>query len=75
MSKKGQKIKAGSLKGGKSQPSAKAKPGSGARFSALKSKLSKEKGVTNPGALAAAIGRAKFGNKGMAKLSVKGKKK
>lgn len=73
--KKGTKLKPGSLKGGKSQPSAKAKAGSGARFKALKSKLSQQKGVTDPSALAAAIGRAKFGSKGMSNMSAKGKKK
>lgn len=73
--KKGQKIMPGSLKGGKNEPASKAKLGSGGRFKALKNKLSKEKGVTNPGALAASIGRAKYGTKGFGKLSAKGKKK
>ena len=50
----------------------KAKLGSGTRFKALKSKLAK-KGATNPGALAAYIGRKKYGKKRFAKLSVKGK--
>ena len=72
--KKGQKIKPGSLKGGKSEPSAKAKAGSGKRFKALEKKLSKEKGVEDPGALAAAIGRAKFGSKKMSKMASKGRK-
>ena len=71
--KKGQKIIPGMLKGGKSQPSAKAKPGTGARFAALENKLA-GKGVKNPGALAAAIGRAKFGAKKMSKMAAKGKK-
>ncbi len=53
----------------------KAKLGSGARFASLKKKLSKEKGVKNPGAVAAAIGREKYGNKKMAALSKAGKKK
>lgn len=53
---------------------AKAKLGSGARFKALKNKLSKQKGVTDPGALAAEIGRKKYGNKKMAQLSAKGRK-
>ncbi len=52
-----------------------AKLGSGKRFAALKSKLSKEKGVTNPGALAASIGRKKFGATKMAKMAAKGRKK
>lgn len=46
-----------------------AKLGSGERFAALKSQLGKEKGVRNPAALAAAIGRKKYGNAKMAKLS------
>lgn len=75
MVKKGKKVKPGFLKGGKSEPSAKAKAGSGKRFKALKSKLSKEKGVYNPAGLAAALGRAKFGSKKMSKMSAKGRKK
>lgn len=55
----------------------KAKLGTGARFSQLKSQLS-AKGATNPGALAAFIGRKKYGAKGMSNLahyhSLKGKK-
>lgn len=54
---------------------AEAKLGSGARFAALKSKLGKEKGVRDPGALAAVIGRKKFGNAKMAKLSAGGRSK
>ncbi len=56
---------------------AKAKLGSGARFAALKEKLGKEKGVTDPGALAAAIGRKKLGKERFQKLAglaAKGKK-
>lgn len=54
-----------------------AKPalGSGARFAALKGKLASRPGVTNPGALAAFIGRKKYGKKKFAKLSAKGRKK
>lgn len=51
------------------------KPGGGGRFAALKSRLSHEKGVTNPGALAAAIGRKKYGAKKMAKFSAEGRKR
>ena len=58
---KGQKVKPGSRKGGKNEPAARAPAGKGTRFGALKNKLRKEKGVKNPGALAAAIGRSKFG--------------
>jgi hypothetical protein len=53
---------------------AKAKLGSGKRFAALKSKL-KRKGIRNPGALAASIGRKKYGKKRFAKLSAKGRKR
>lgn len=49
--------------------------GSGKRFSALKSKLASRPGVTNPGALAASIGRKKYGKKKFAKLSAKGRKR
>ena len=47
--------------------------GSGARFAALENKLGKRKGVTNPGALAAYIGRKKYGPKKFASLSAKGR--
>jgi len=49
------------------------KLGSGKRFQNLKSSLGK-KGATNPGALAAWIGRKKYGNKKFTKLSTGGKK-
>lgn len=48
--------------------------GSGARFKKLSSKLAKRPGVDNPGALAAYIGRQKFGAKKMARMSAKGRK-
>lgn len=51
----------------------KPKLGTGKRFNALKSKLAK-KGANNPGALAAYIGREKYGAKKMAKMAAKGKK-
>lgn len=51
----------------------KAKLGSGARFAALKSKLGHQKGIHNPAALAAAIGRKKYGNKKMSQLSAGGR--
>ncbi len=50
---------------------AKARLGSGARFAALENKLS-AKGVRNPGALAAFIGRKKLGKKKFNKLSAIG---
>ena len=50
----------------------KPKLGTGARFKALKGKLAK-KGAKSPGALAAWIGRKKYGAKKMAKMSAKGR--
>lgn len=52
----------------------KPKLGSGARFKALKNKLAK-KGASNPGALAAYIGRKKFGAKKMAKMAAAGRRR
>ena len=60
------------LKGGKSEPASKAKLGSGGRFKALEGKLEKQ-GAKNPAAMAAAIGRAKYGSKKMGKMAAKGK--
>jgi len=48
--------------------------GSGERFSQLKKKLGSQ-GARNPGALAAYIGRKKYGAKKMAKMSAAGRKK
>jgi hypothetical protein len=58
----------------KAMAARKPKLGSGARFKKLKGKLSK-RGASNPGALAAYIGRKKYGKKKFAKLSAKGRKK
>lgn len=52
----------------------KPKLGTGARFKALTKKLGSKKGVTNPGALAAYIGRKKFGKKKFAKLGAAGRR-
>jgi hypothetical protein len=52
----------------------KPKLGSGKRFASLTRKLSK-KGASNPGALAAYIGRKKYGAKKMASLAAKGRKR
>lgn len=52
----------------------KPKLGTGTRFKSLVSTLSK-KGYKNPSALAAFIGRKKFGNKRFQKLSLAGRKK
>ena len=51
----------------------KAKLGTGARFKALTKKLSK-KGVKDPAALAAYIGRKSLGKKRFQRLAAKGKK-
>lgn len=48
--------------------------GGGGRFQKLKGKLAK-KGAKNPGALAAYIGRKKYGKTKFQKLSAKGRKK
>lgn len=52
---------------------AKAKLGTGARFHKLEGELA-AKGATNPGALAAYIGRKKYGNAKFSKLSEHGRK-
>ena len=49
------------------------KKGGGGRFQKLKGELAHKKGIKNPGAVAAAIGRKKYGKKGMAKMSAKGR--
>ncbi len=54
------------------KPNAKAPLGQGGRFAALKKKLG-AKGATNPGALAAYIGRKKYGKSKFQKLGAKGK--
>jgi len=43
-------------------------------FDKLKGELAKEKGVTNPGALAASIGRKKYGKKKFQKAAASGHK-
>jgi hypothetical protein len=53
---------------------AKAKLGSGARFRSLKGKLAR-KGARSPGALAAWIGRRKYGSKRMSKMSAAGRRR
>jgi hypothetical protein len=52
----------------------KAKLGSGKRFSTLKRSLAR-KGVRNPGALAAHIGRKKYGAKKMGQMSATGRRR
>jgi hypothetical protein len=69
---RGKKVRAGSRRGGKSEPASRAPAGRGGRFKALKRKLSRQKGVKNPGALAAAIGRSKFGKGRFQRMAAKG---
>jgi hypothetical protein len=52
----------------------KPKLGSGKRFSSLKRSL-KRKGAKNPGALAAYLGRKKYGGRKMSKLAAKGRRR
>jgi hypothetical protein len=49
------------------------KAGTGKRFAALKAAVAARHDVMDPGAVAAAIGRKKYGAAGMAKLSAKGR--
>lgn len=58
-----------------SLPHHKAALGTGARFAALKHKLAGRKGVTDPGALAAYIGRRKYGVKKFQALAARGRKR
>lgn len=48
------------------------KPGGGGRFQKLEGELAKKPGITNPGALAASIGRKKYGEAKFQKMSVAG---
>ena len=52
-----------------------AKLGTGARHRALTKSLAGRKGVRNPKALAAAIGRRKYGKARMAKMSATGRRR
>lgn len=70
---KGQKVQPSSRKGGRSEPAARAPSGKGTRFKAMVRKLKKKKGVKNPNALAAAIGRSKFGKGKMQQMAAKGR--
>lgn len=54
------------------KPNANAPLGEGGRFAALKQKLAGK--VDNPGAVAASIGRKKYGKAGFQKLAAKGRK-
>ena len=54
---------------------AKPKLGSGKRFKALEDKLETEPGIKNPAAVAASIGRKRYGAARMQKLARAGRKK
>lgn len=54
-------------------PTKKPPLGSGQRFDQLKNKLAARKGIKNPGALAASIGRKKYGKAKFQKLAAGGK--
>ncbi len=58
-------------KSGKKKPNPHAPVGAGGRFAALSQNLAGKKGVTDPKALAAAIGRRKYGNSKFAAMSKK----
>lgn len=63
------------FKGSKKSEKASKKDEGHIGFSKLKGKLSHKSGVNDPGALAASIGRKKYGAAGMAKKSAAGRKK
>ena len=50
------------------------KLGGGGRFQKLESKIAQNPKVTNPAAVAASVGRKKWGNKVMSQLAARGKK-
>jgi hypothetical protein len=56
------------------KPDASAPPGAGGRFAAMQKKLASKPGIRNPAAVAAAIGRKKYGAKKMASWAAKGRK-
>lgn len=59
----------------KKGPISRAKLGTGARFEALKEKIAAKGDVRNPGAVAAAIGRKKYGKAKFQKLAAAGRKR
>lgn len=65
--RRGKKVK------GMAKPNSKAPLGAGGRFAAVEASARKS-GASNPAAVAAAIGRAKYGNKKMASMAAKGRK-
>lgn len=62
------------MTGKKPKPNPKAKLGSGGRFAAVEA-AAKKSGAKNPAAVAAAVGRKKYGAEKMAKMAAKGRKK
>lgn len=58
-----------------SKPRKSMRLGGGGRFAALKSKIAAHGGVRNPGAVAAAIGRAKYGKSRFQKLAAAGRRR
>lgn len=54
---------------------AKMRLGGGGRFAKLKAKLSQRPGVRDPGALAASIGRKKYGASRFARLSAEARRR
>jgi len=53
----------------------KTKPGSGKRFKSLVKQLKKRKGIKNPAALAAYIGRKKYGKARFQRMALAGRKR
>lgn len=56
------------------KPNKKAPLGQGGRFASLKKSLASRGNVRDPGALAASIGRKKYGSSRFQKLSAKGRR-
>lgn len=56
------------------RPNAHAPLGQGGRFAALEAKIAARGGVTNPAAVAAYVGRKKYGKKKFQKLAARGRK-
>ncbi len=65
---------AGAARAAYGQAVKKTKPGAGKRFGALE-KVAALGGAKNPGAVAAAIGRRKYGPKKFTRMAVKGRKR
>ncbi len=51
------------------------KPGGGGRFAKLKASIAKKGGASDPGAVAAKIGREKYGKAKFQKMAAKGRAK